>query len=617
MHEFRTLELSDKKSIHLLLRDSFYFEDYVSSELVFENMFVWNYHHQIEIAWLGEDLAIVRSLEKDRRWIYFPPICRTRETFLKGLAYIKNHYPDAIVGGLSQTMMEQAHVADALYLYDDYFSEYIYLPNELAEMKGGRFSRKRNLIAQFKKKYHYSFESYDNQHADLVNAFLMRYKQEGGADDDFEAIDYALKNRKNINLFCDVLLVDEFVVSLSIGTISLYNHAVILFEKNDVKYVGSGPMIVQLSVNAHYLGCRALSRQEDLGIPQLRKAKLSFNPLKKDRKYACVFDKKTRQLHQLYLTSFDDSSDYVDFFFLHDYHPSRVYCVERDGAIRSALHVIMKKMVFNHQIFELPFIVAAATEAEYRRRGLMREGMAKAFTALIEQGHTMVSLYPANPDFYRDYGFVSFTYAKNIDAYEQSFECGLEETSDATLLETMYNEFISQYEGYMIRTEDDYMRYMNSLWQDGYVFDLMKKEGQVVGYVAHKEHDIGEILLRGDEKPTHKNLDIKKTYLPDPNGDQPENMIRIIDVVHLIERMLIEEDISRAISIKINDRFLVSNNMTIHLTVRQTRIVVEPCDDYDLELTIEALTAVLFLGQGDPRLSFLFPSKRMVCFDKF
>ncbi len=617
MHEFRTLELADKASINLLLQDAFYFEDYVSSELVFENMFVWNYHHQIELAWLGEELAIVRSLEKDRRWIYFPPICRTREQFLTGLAYIRKQYPDAIVGGLSQTMMAQTHVADALYLYDDYFSEYIYLPNELADMKGGKFSRKRNLIAQFKKKYQYSFEAYDDHHANLVKAFLLRYKQEGGADDDFKAIEYALENRQNIDLFCDVLLVDGAVVSLSIGTISIYHHAVILFEKNDFDYVGSGPMIVQLSVNAHYLGCRALSRQEDLGIPQLRKAKLSFNPIKKDRKYACVFDGKIKQLHQLYLTSFDDSLDYVDFFFLHDYHPSRVFFVERDGAIRSALHVIMKKMVFNHRIFDLPFIVAAATEAAYRRRGLMREVMAKTFAALIERGHAMVSLYPANPDFYRDYGFVSYTYAKRVDAYEPSFECGLEETCDAALLKSMYHEFIDQYEGYIIRSEDDYARYMNSLWQDGYVFDLMKKEGQVVGYVAHKEHDVSEMLLRGDEKPANTNLDIKKTYLSDPNGDQPENMIRIIDVVHLLEKMSVDEGISDVISIKINDRFLPSNHRTIRLTVHQKNIVIEPCDDYDLELTIEALTAVLFLGQGDARLSFLFPSKKMVCFDKF
>ncbi|MFA5235767.1 MAG: GNAT family N-acetyltransferase [Bacilli bacterium] len=617
MSAFQTLRLSDQTKINRILKDSFYGEHYSSSELVYENMFVWNYHNQIEISWLSKGLAIVRSLEKDHRWIYFPPICRTPEEFQNGLVFIKNNYPDAIVGGLSIAMIDHARLDRALYLYDDYFSEYIYDPIELAEMKGGKFSRKRNLVAQFKKKYNYSFIPYDNRLFDAVKAFLDRYKQEGGAADDFEAIYYALENRNKINLFCDLLLVDDLVVGLSIGTISLFNHAVILFEKNDFDYVGSGATLVQLATNAHYRGCRVLTRQEDLGLPQLRKAKLSLNPIEKERKYCCLFNQRTMQLHDLYLTSFDDSSDYVDFFFLHYYRPDRAFSAERDQAIRSALHIIMKRMVFNQRTVDLPFIVAAATQVDYRRRGLMREVMAKTFTALIDEGYAIVSLYPANPDFYRDYGFVPYTYAKNLGLYENSFECGLEETSDAALLSSMYLECISDYEGYVIRDEEYYTRYMNSLWQDGYVFELIKKEGQIVGYLARKDHDIDEILIHGNEKPAHKNLDTKDVYLPHPDGEEPSNMIRIINAVRFLEMMSFADGVSISIRLKITDRFVLSNNVTMRLTVRQTKIIIEPCDEYDAELSVEDLTLASFVGRGDPRLSFLFPSRKMVCFDKF
>ena len=321
MNTFKNLELIDKERINRLVRDSFYYSAYSSSELVFENMFVWNFNRQIEILWLDEDLALVRSFEKDNRWIFFPPICRTPDKFKQGLTHIKNNYPSALVGGLSKDMLAIASIEGALYLYDDYYSEYIYDPVELAEMKGGKFSRKRNLIAQFKEKYSYAFAPYTDEYLQAVKDFLYRYEQEGGAGEDFDAILYALNNREKIDLFCDLLLVEGLVVGLSIGTIIVFNHAVILFEKNDFNYVGSGAVLVQLTSDARYRNCRVLTRQEDLGLPQLRKAKLAFNPIEKERKYSCFFDSDTIQLYHLYLASFEDSRDYVDFFFLHYYHP--------------------------------------------------------------------------------------------------------------------------------------------------------------------------------------------------------------------------------------------------------------------------------------------------------
>lgn len=617
MNIFRNLDVSDKTRINQLLIDSFYYGSYSSSELVFENIFVWNYRQQIKILWCDENLAIIKSLEKDERWIFFPPICRTPEDFAKGLKYIKDNYSDALVGGLSKAMVENARIDVALYLYDDYFSEYIYDPRELAEMKGGKFSRKRNLIAQFNKKYAYSFVPYTDEHFDAIKAFLARYEQEGGAGEDFDAILYALHHRKEVDLYCDLLLADDLVIGLSIGTISIFNHAVILFEKNDFNFIGSGAALVQFSTNAHYVNCRVLTRQEDLGLPQLRKAKLSLNPIEKERKYSCLFDIRTIQLYNLYLASFDDSRDYVDFFFLHYYHANRAFSIERENTVASALHIMMKQMSYNNRIVDLPFIVAASTDINYRRQGLMRELMAKTFASLISEGHTVVSLYPVNPDFYRDYGFVPYTFTKNIDLYEKSFVCGLEQTNDSALLARMYSECIANYEGYVIRGEEYYTRYMNLLWQDGYVFELIKKEGQVVGYVARKNDDISEIMLCGDEKPTHKDLDTSQAYLPHPDGDNPANMIRIINLEKFFKELSFEDDVNKSICLKITDLFVNTNNRTFRLSVQGKKALLEPAEEHDLELSIEDLTSALFLGRGDQRLSFLFPRKKMVCFDKF
>ncbi|MDD3099297.1 MAG: GNAT family N-acetyltransferase, partial [Bacilli bacterium] len=322
-------------------------------------------------------------------------------------------------------------------------------------------------------------------------------------------------------------------------------------------------------------------------------------------------------LYHLYLASFEDSRDYVDFFFLHYYHPERAFGVQRDGTIVSALHIIMKQMIYNNKIIDMPFIVAASTDQKYRRQGLMREVMAKTFQALIAEGQTIVSLYPVNPDFYRDYGFVQYTFTRDINSYAKSFECGLEQTSDAALLASMYDKCISEYEGYVVRDEQYYTRYMNSLWQDGYVFELIKKAGEVVGYLVRKDEDISEILLCGEEKPMHKDLDTTDTFMPHPDGDIPSNMIRVLNVEKLLLSMSFDRDTSFDLRLKITDIFVNTNNLVLDLSVQSGRLVLSRCDNYDFEVSIEALTEALFTGRGDDRLAFLFPHKKMVCFDKF
>ncbi|MDD3207211.1 MAG: GNAT family N-acetyltransferase, partial [Bacilli bacterium] len=531
MKQFHSITNSDKTRINKMLDGVFYFDNYSSSELVFENIFVWNYNRQIEILWIEDNIAIIRSLEKENEWIFFPPICRSKDEFNLGLNYIRDNFPEALVTGLSKKMIEASKNQGCLFLYDDYYSEYIYDPKELADMSGGKFSRKRNLIAQFKKKYKYDLLSYEDIHFDKVLSFLKRYEEEGGADEDFGAIVHALKHKDELDLLCDILVVSDIVVGLSIGVISVFDHGVILFEKSDYNYIGSGTILVQLTTAKHYRSCRILSRQEDIGLPQLRKAKLALNPLYKEKKYACIFDSKTIQLYNLYLESFDDSKNYVDFFFLHIYRLRRAVYIERDNRIVSALHILMKKFVFNAQIFDLPFVVAASTSANYRRQGLMREVMSKTFYAMREKGYCLISLYPANPQFYLDYGFVHYAYNISLKSYPKSFECGLEQTNDSSLLSGMYSACIKDYEGYVVRDEKYYTKYLNSMWQDGIVFELIKKDNQVVGYVAHKNGDVEEILLCGEEMPINKKIDFSNSELPSPNGTIPSNMIRIIDVL--------------------------------------------------------------------------------------
>ena len=94
-------------------------------------------------------------------------------------------------------------------------------------------------------------------------------------------------------------------------------------------------------------------------------------------------------------------------------------------------------------------------------------------------------------------------------------------------------------------------------------------------------------------------------------------MIRIIDVTSLLERIKYDGVNQVRLRIKITDDFVIENNQTILIKNIGDKLTITPCQEFDIETTIEALTEVIFLGKGDTKLSFLFPRRKMVCFDRF
>ena len=185
------------------------------------------------------------------------------------------------------------------------------------------------------------------------------------------------------------------------------------------------------------------------------------------------------------------------------------------------------------------------------------------------------------------------------------------------MLSNMYSACIKDYEGYILRDEKYYAKYLNSMWQDGVVFELIKKNNEIVGYVAPKDGDVEEIMLCKEEKPIHKKIDFSNSELPSPKGTIPSNMIRIIDVASLLERIKYDGVNQVRLRIKITDDFVIENNQTILIENIGDKLTITPCQEFDIKITIEALTEVIFLGKGDAKLSFLFPRRKMVCFDRF
>ena len=78
---------------------------------------------------------------------------------------------------------------------------------------------------------------------------------------------------------------------------------------------------------------------------------------------------KTRKLYEEIFS--EDSVSFVDYYYTEKTKDNTIYVVEEDGAVRAMLHLNPYTLMVNGKEEPSHYIVAVATEKEYRKRGYM------------------------------------------------------------------------------------------------------------------------------------------------------------------------------------------------------------------------------------------------------
>ncbi|MDR0700526.1 MAG: phosphatidylglycerol lysyltransferase domain-containing protein [Tannerella sp.] len=167
----------------------------------------------------------------------------------------------------------------------DYF-DYIYLREDLATLKGKKFQPKRNHINKFKKHYEYTYVPVTPDvvcRCMEVERIWCKANMDGKDQRDLahenSSMSFALRHFEELGLSGGAILVDGKIIAFTYG--SPINHRTfgIHVEKADVHYEGVFSVINQefaFRIPPQYT---YINREEDLGLPGLRKSKLSYNPV--------------------------------------------------------------------------------------------------------------------------------------------------------------------------------------------------------------------------------------------------------------------------------------------------------------------------------------------------
>ena len=167
-------------------------------------------------------------------------------------------------------------------------AEYVYSVKDLIGLKGKAYAHKRNRVRAFLDGYEWDYEELRPEVFDEVLEFQesWRIHREGtmspdeaaSLDDEDKAIRNALAKWEEFSFAGGLLRVDGKIIAYTIAEELDPENLDIRFEKAFGEYAGSYQAINYMFLKNHGSGYKFANREEDMGEPGLREAKLSYNP---------------------------------------------------------------------------------------------------------------------------------------------------------------------------------------------------------------------------------------------------------------------------------------------------------------------------------------------------
>lgn len=294
MLEFRQIQINDKELIEKYLK----LYDFVTCYYSFVSMYLWKDYYKTEIAEQDGILYIKTSYEDQIRF-YIP---LSDKPLAEGINILQDYTKQnniklkfIFVEEKFRVILENEFEG---FIFEDIRdrSNYIYATDDLANLQGKKFKQKRNFVNSFKTNnlLDYKFEEYDtNKVEDYITFFKKWYKQNEDNSESMKneklALRSAIEYFNYFNMIGGVLYLDGEIIAITMGKIT-NNILDVHFEKADSMERGAYQMINYLFANLVLGQVEFINREEDLGHPGLRKAKLSYNPIMMGNNYDITYN---------------------------------------------------------------------------------------------------------------------------------------------------------------------------------------------------------------------------------------------------------------------------------------------------------------------------------------
>jgi hypothetical protein len=263
---------------------------YRNCDFSFANMCSWRFLYKSEYAIVNRFLLIRFRIEEDDRPAYMFPLGEGNLAqvirLLEKDALAQGH-PLRILGVTPEgkNSLEQVFPGGFRFIAERDYSDYIYLRSDLITLSGKKYQAKRNHINKFTKLYRYEYRPITPELVPECLALECKWYKANRTDSDAEELSYerrsltfALRHAVELGLTGGAICVDGQIVAFAFGAPINSDTFAVHVEKADIRYDGAYS-VMNFEFAAHipeqYI---YINREEDLGIPGLRQAKLSYRP---------------------------------------------------------------------------------------------------------------------------------------------------------------------------------------------------------------------------------------------------------------------------------------------------------------------------------------------------
>lgn len=293
---FKDIEIDCKN----ILDKYFDLVDYEACEYCFTTLYMWKDLYNTKY-YVEEDFAIVAGEYENKGFIILP--LAKKENMNKAFDFIiknfEKQHKQIHLKAINKEVVEylQSVYGDRFeYIEERNNFDYIYDGESLRTLAGRKNQKKRNHLNSFVKEYGDRVEYKKLEEADfdecinLLKEWSKDKEESIELDSEFKAIKRIFKNYEKLKetLKISGIYIDFKLEAFSIGEMLNDNMAVIHVEKANADIRGLYPYINQQFLLNEFSDVEFVNREEDLGIEGLRKAKLSYHPVKFAEKYTVI-----------------------------------------------------------------------------------------------------------------------------------------------------------------------------------------------------------------------------------------------------------------------------------------------------------------------------------------
>jgi len=264
------------------------------SELNFTNLFMFQCVHAYRVAELNGNVIILATSYSGEPY-FFPPVgdnevpatLRAMTEYMAGLGI------GSSINIAPKGFIDRYIAPDPSYAFepDPDSSDYLYDAEELRGLTGRKFHDKKNLLNRFIKSHDHEYRTLTPELVPEAMDLVERWCKEKCSDDvpstyrETDATMLCLANLGRLSVKGGVVLIEGRVQALSLGEELNRETVVVHVEKANHEFPGLYQFMSNSFLVREFPSYRFVNREQDLGEPNLRKSKLSYNPIRMIEKY--------------------------------------------------------------------------------------------------------------------------------------------------------------------------------------------------------------------------------------------------------------------------------------------------------------------------------------------